>query len=268
MSHYVNDGDTAAFRAALEALNAREPFVECLAGGPRWKRDLQEELDVSRSTVYKAIRDLEEVGLVERRAEGYGLSIVGRRLVEQRATFHERADAIYQSAPLLADLGPDVDVPASLLVDGDVVSAERFAPNRPVRKIETFVRESTSLRGLSPVVIPQYVEIFHDELVSDALRAELLLEQPVVDHLLAEYPQPFDEAVEAGDLIVHATAETLPYGMLLLEGPTPRVVFIAYSPSGDLRGLIVNESTTAFEWGETQWQRHLSSARRACLEPE
>lgn len=260
MSHYASDGDEAAFRTALDALDAREPFVECLADGTMWKRDLQDELGVSRSTVYKAIRELEAVGLVERRAEGYGLSVVGRRLFEQRTAFHERADAIYQSAPLLADLRPGVDVPSALLVDGEVVSAERFAPNRPVHVIGTLVGETTSLRGLSPVVIPKYVEIFHDELVSNDLQAELLLEAPVVDHLLAEYSRPFDEAIEAGDLIVHRTNETLPYGMLLLEGPTRRIVFIAYGPSGDLRGLIVNETPEAFEWGETEWQRHLSSA--------
>lgn len=51
--------------------------------------------------------------------------------------------------------------------------------------------------------------------------------------------------------------------MLLLEGPTRRIVFIAYGPSGDLRGLIVNETPEAFDWGEAEWERHRSNAEPA-----
>lgn len=264
MSHYANDSDTAAIRAALDVLDRRERFVAVLADGPLWKRDLQDELDVSRSTVYKAIRDLEELGLVERRDDGYDLSIVGRRLYERRQQFHEVAAEIYDPVPFLSGLPTDIDLPEALFLDAELVSGERFAPNRPVRTIERLVRETESLKGLTPVVLPQYVDTFHERLISNELRAELLLERPVLEHLVTEYEGPFEEAVAAGDLAIYTTDERLAYGLLLLEAPDRRVVFIAYGPGGNLRGLIINESPAAIEWAETTWERHRSAAERTC----
>lgn len=268
MSQNFDDSDATDVRTVLDTLDTRESFVEQLADGPMWKRELQEELRFSRSTVYKAVRDLKEQGLVERRDDGYGLTLIGRLLFERRRRFHDVADAIYRSAPLLAALPSDVDIPSTLLVAADVVFAERFAPNQPVLTIESLVRDTDSLKGLSPVVLPQYVDVFHDELVFGDLQAELLLERPVVEHLCVEYERPFDEASEAGDLLVHTTDETLMYGMLLLGTPIRCVVLIVHGPNGELCGLIINETPAAIGWGEDSWGRHLANADPVCSRDE
>ena len=67
--------DTAAL---ADVLRKRAPLLETLADGPLTQRDVRDELGVSRSTVYKALRELESAGLVVGRPEGYALTGLGR----------------------------------------------------------------------------------------------------------------------------------------------------------------------------------------------
>ncbi|WP_083252599.1 GntR family transcriptional regulator [Haladaptatus sp. W1] len=61
----------------LSTVVKRAGFLTALASGPIPKRHLRDELDVSRSTVYKAVRELHEYELVERTDEGLALTLAG-----------------------------------------------------------------------------------------------------------------------------------------------------------------------------------------------
>lgn len=69
--------------------------------------DLVRSLDVSRSTVDRAVRRLESEGIVERRASGYGLTLVGRLVYEEYLTFTERTTGLLDAAPVFEALPAD-----------------------------------------------------------------------------------------------------------------------------------------------------------------
>jgi len=62
----------------VAALEKRARLLRMLADGPMDKPALRDALEVSRSTVYKALRELEELGLVHRVDDGYALTQFGR----------------------------------------------------------------------------------------------------------------------------------------------------------------------------------------------
>jgi len=245
---------------AISTVVKRAAFLDRLTDGPTSKRDLRDELNLSRSTVYKAVRELETHGLVTESDEGVELTLVGRLFADQYREFEARAAGIYDNESLLSVLPDDAPVTTDLLLGADTVLAERHAPTRPVTYIEELVQNGDSVFGVVPVVLPQYVDLFHGELVTDDLTADLVLEDPVVEYLGDEHGERFSEALATGRLSVRRTDETLPFGLIVAEGEG--LVLIVYDESGELRGILLNDTEAALDWGRDVFERYRAEATR------
>ncbi|WP_137287480.1 helix-turn-helix transcriptional regulator [Halorussus salinisoli] len=235
----------------------RAAFLDRLTDGPTSKRDLRDELDLSRSTVYKAVRELEAHGLVAETDEGTRLTLVGRLLADRYREFETHVTGVSDNESLLSVLPDDAPVTTDLVLGAETVLAERHAPTRPVAHIEELVRSADSVFGVVPVVLPQYVDLFHEELVSEGLTADLVMEAPVVEYLREEHADRFEEALATGRLSIRRTDETLPFGLIATENEG--LVLIGYEEGGELRGILLNDTQAALDWGErvfrSYWDR-------------
>lgn len=250
----------------MDVVARREAVIRTLLAEPKHKCDLQDELGVSRSTVYKAIRELESLNLVERGTEGYEPTLVGRLFFEEYERFCSKMESICASSQLLSVLPPDTDIPSDVVDGAELDLAKRHAPNRPVRSFEEMVREADALKGCSPVVLPQYVELFHEQTVDGDLKAKLVLEQPVVEHLTDNYGLEFCESLTLDTVTVRVTESELAYGLVVVEEPTPVIGVMIHDRGGELRGFITNDTADALEWGHDVWERHVSETRRVNLD--
>lgn len=237
----------------------RWPFLEQLLDGPLDRRDLQDALDVSRSTSYKAVRELEEAGLVERTAGDYALTLKGRLLAAEHRRYLTVVESICRPESLLDLLPSDTEFDAAVLVGSDVRIADRHAPGMLVREIERIVTDATALKGTAPVVIPEYVELFREGIIERGLTADLVFAAPVLEHLFEVYREPFLAAFE-GDLDVRRTEEELPFGLILVEEPSPTVAVVVYGPSGELAGLVENDSEATLSWARDRWTRYVTGS--------
>lgn len=249
-------------RETVDVLVKRAELLDRLREGPTNKRDLRDDLDVSRSTVYKAVRELEEQDVVEQTDEGCRLTLLGRLLVEEYGEFTELVGHLTRHESLLSVLPPDAPVTPNVLVGAERVVTERHAPTRPAERLEREVRSADSVVGLSPVVVPRYVELFHEEIVSNDLSADLVMERPVVDYVRTDHADQFEEALGTGRLRVRRTDETLPFGLVVTERPADpdSAIVIVYDGAGELRGVIVNDAPTAVEWGRDVFRRYYRRA--------
>lgn len=245
---------------AAAVVTHRAPVVERLSDGPKRNRTLLAELSLSRSTVYKALQELEELQLVHRGSDGYELTLTGRLLWEEHCRHEATVASICRPGGLLRVLPDDVDVPIGVLEGADVHLAERHAPIGPIVAIETLVREATELKGVGPVVLPNYVDLFHERLVEDELRAELVFERPAWEHLTRDYSGPMAESVATGNLTLWVTDDELPMGLLLVEEPVARVGMVIYDDDGGLKGVVENDAEEAYEWGHRMWNDALERA--------
>lgn len=250
----MTDPTDSGPRDVIPTVVKRAALLDRLADGPASKRDLRDELDISRSTVYKAVRELEDEGLVTETDDGVGLTLVGRLLAEEYRAFEERVTAVHDRESLLAVLPADAPVTADLLTGADAVLAERHAPARPVTSLEELVRSADRVVGLAPVILPQYVDLFYEELVERGLTADLVLEDPVVEFLREDHGDRLAEALETGRLSVRQTDETLPFGLIVAEDEG--LVLVVYDESGELRGVLLNDTEAALDWGESVFQNY------------
>ncbi len=253
----MTDDLDSDLRERISTVVKRTAFLDRLAGEPASKRDLRDELDLSRSTVYKAVRELEALGLVTETDAGVALTLVGRLLAEECRAFEERVAAVTDAEALLSALPADVPVTTDLLVGAETARGERHAPTGPVEYIDDFVRRTDRVVGFTPVVLPQYVDMFHEEVVGGGLTADLVLETPVAEYLRENHGDRLSEALATGNLSVRRTDETLPFGLVVAEDEG--LVLIVYDEGGDLRGVLLNDTEAALDWGtelfRTYWDR-------------
>ncbi|WP_435153755.1 helix-turn-helix transcriptional regulator [Haladaptatus sp. DFWS20] len=233
----------------------RAEFLSALSSGPVRKRNLRDELNLSRSTVYKAVRELQEYDLVDRTENGLTLTLAGRILEAEYNSFHDHVADVCRTRHLLSILPTDCEIPIDLIEEAEVVLAERHAPNHPVQSFEKMVLEAEYVRGLSPVALPQYVDLFYERSVSEGMDADLVLERPVVEYLVTDYSDQLQEALEAGGLSVWETEVTLPFGLIVVEGTHDSVGVVVYDKRGELRGLITNNTPQAVAWGRETFER-------------
>jgi predicted transcriptional regulator len=246
--------------ALLSTVVKRAEFLTALSSGPIPKRRLGDELGVSRSTVYKAVRELHEHELVERTEKGLALTLAGRILESEYGAFRTVAEDVRRTRELLSILPAESEISTALIEDATVVFAERHAPNHPLRYFEELVENADRVHGISPVALQQYVELFHDRATTDGMTAELVLERPVVEYLITDYGEQLDEALASKHVSVWESDDTLPFGLIVGEGDDDSVGVVVYDDRGELRGFVTNDTPAAVAWGKDVFETYCERA--------
>ena len=240
--------DTAAL---ADVLRKRAPLLETLADGPLTQRHVRDELGVSRSTVYEALRELESAGLVVGRPEGYALTGLGRLTWRRRDCYLARLNRLTVADRLLASVPPDQRLPLSLFEHGKVYVSGRHAPERPLEQMEARSEVADRLRCFSPSGMPRYLENIHERVETGRQTATLVLERPALERLGAEYDR--FEAVRADPNVeFRVLGEELPFALVLFDGD--ELGFFAYD-DGVPVGAAFSDDPDVVRWGERRYER-------------
>jgi predicted transcriptional regulator len=237
--------------AVANVLAKRTPLLTALADGPMDQRGLREELGVSRSTVYKSLKELEDEGLVEQRAGGYGLTGFGRLAWQRHDAYLARLERLTDAERLLNGLPVDRQYPPSLFERGHIVAPGRHAPERPLERMESLAGAAERLRCLSPAGMPRYLEVSHERVVATDQTVTLVIESAALSRLADSYDR-FDAAIEQPGLNVRTAAEELPFAIMLFDDDV--VGLFAYD-DGSLLGAAFSSDDDAVQWGRTVFER-------------
>lgn len=256
-----NTSDEANVQDTIRTVVQRSDLLERLADGPTSKRSLRDDLDVSRSTVYKAVRELEAHDLAEQRDGAVRLTASGRLLVERYRAFADDVSTVNRQRSLLSALPSDAPISPALLDGADCIRAEPVAPDRPLNYLEDLIREADRIVGFAPVALRRYVELFHQQLADGGLTADVVFERPVLDHIRDDYADRLRESLAADCYSLRATDADLPFGLVVAE-ETQRIAVAVYDEDGDAKGVIANDTPAALDWGRDVFERYRADAER------
>ncbi len=247
-------------RSVLEAIYRRTDLIDQLAEGVVDKRELTDQLDVSRATVDRAVRELESADLIERTEEGYALTLLGRLAHEEFRRFLERLESLHRARDQLEHLPPEFEIDPEVLVGATVMPSDQPMPHEPIKRLETLVVESNRVIGYSPVIFPEFVSLFYREITEGGLTAELFLDEALIEGLWSNYAEQFREAIttEGCTLYQLPAAHGPPVGIALLDDVT---VWIGIYDDGNLQGMIVADSARAREWARERFDYYRDHAR-------
>lgn len=248
--------------AVEELLSRRRALLERVRQGPVAKPTLVEELAVSRSTVDRAVRELEAARLVRRSQDGVALTLPGRLALDRYERFRELLADLVRSTDVLARLPADAALDPSLVDGAMVVSPERHDPRRPVGQLTTDIREAGRIRAFVAAYIPEAADAYFESIVAGDLRAELVVTPNVLDVLVRECADEMERALDAGLRLYRATVPDSPYCLLLARKDDGTVVGVTVSDEESVTGLVRNDTDAAVEWAARRFETVRDDAER------
>lgn len=243
-------------------IHRRAALLARLDDGPAEKPALAASLDSSRSTVDRAIRELESREYLRRGPAGYETTLAGHLAQrEYEDGLAALADAL-SAADLLAHLPSDAPLSMALLRDAEIHRPTPPAPRAPLDRIRELIEHAELYRGFTTaVLVPGFVEEVQSLVHCGDLDIEFVYDEPMANYVRENYTDSLRESLDAERHRMFVVDE-LPYGFGLLYGERTWTYVIAEGPDGGFRGLLVNDTDAAVAWAESLFERYRARAEQ------
>jgi predicted transcriptional regulator len=242
-------------------LENRADVLRYLVETPSTKPELVTALSAARSTIDRAVRDLEAVDCLTKRDGQYHATPTGQVALTEYDRYVAATDSMKHTSTFINSLPEDAPLDVALLHDADFFLAESHAPEAALAgSIDVFER-ATVLRGLAPVVLAFYPRLIADRVASGDLTVEIVAQENVVDSLSDLPTESVDRFVANDAVTIYATEEQLPYALWLMETPEGTDAGITAYEEGGVRGVLMNDSDTAVTWAKAQYDQYRERAQ-------
>lgn len=236
----------------LKRIVRRDQVLQLLADGAFSKPELVDEVDVSRSTVDRAVREFERVGLVTRTDDGYTLSVAGRVAFQSYEQFVADAGDALSAESVLRYLPPDADVDPAVVRGAEVISTQEQRAYLPAKRIETLIESADRIRGVAKAhTQPDSLDIYYREVVQHETEVDLVFQQSLYEQFMNVGDERTQELLDTTN-VTAATVPQVPYALFLFtdKKDRKRACLIVYDENAVLRGCLVNDSDSAVSWAE------------------
>ncbi|MFW6320228.1 MAG: helix-turn-helix transcriptional regulator [Halohasta sp.] len=222
------------------------------------KRELVEELSVSRSTVDRGIRELESAGLLARSADGYHRTLFGELLLTEYDSFASTTEALLTGHELLADLPPGFDLDPTLLEDAHIVTASQYAPHQPISALCSLLTDARWVQTVFPAVFPQVFGLWSTLDDEEMIRADIVVTEPVVTKLVSAHSETLQTLLDESRLSVHQVDADPTYGLIVAEREESATAgLVVLDERGGARAFIETDAEAAVSWVRERIDHHL-----------
>jgi tetratricopeptide (TPR) repeat protein/DNA-binding transcriptional ArsR family regulator len=270
------DGVTGA-ADTLDVLTRRVDVLQRLADAPAHVRDLVDELDQSRSTINRAIGELEDADLVKRDDDGYAATTAGRLALDRLDAFRGELGDVVAADAVLDPLPFDAPVDTRAVAGSDALLATDPAPYRPLERFHDDLADATRYRALLPALDdPRQVRLLYEHVVTQDDSAELVVAPDLFTTLREEFPRRMAAMAEADGFTLHV-GDVPPFAVGLVDvdggqgGDAETAVHVVvFSERGGVHGTLRNGTPGAVRWADERFEAALSDAddRTAELLPD
>lgn len=223
----------------------REEFLERLSNGTADKPELIDEIGASRSTVDRALKQLQLEGLVEKRSGRYGLTLYGRLTLRAYRRVLRETETMRRSKDALRLLPPSAELDPAFFRRGMVLS-DGNGETSPAAFIRELLEGAETFRTVTKSPHFELISLAHRRVVEEDMRFELVHSADSVERLNLHYPDVVESALASGNLEMYSLDDVPPFGLLKAARPTGEtVVLVLYGPGGAADTVIVNETGLA-----------------------
>jgi predicted transcriptional regulator len=234
-----------------DTLRKRTPFLELLADTSLDQRDLRDELGFSRSTVYKALQELADAGLVTEYDGEYALTGFGRLAWQRHDEYVARLSRLDAGRRLIETLPDDRQFPPALFERARIITSGRHAPERPLDRLSDAGGQVDHLRVASPSGIPRFLADLHANVEAGEQAVKIVVETDALSRLRSAYDR-FDKAAAADGLEIHHIDRQLEFAIVLFDDE--EIGLFGYD-SGALVGAAFTTDDAAIRWGQRLFDR-------------
>jgi predicted transcriptional regulator len=254
------DEDARLPRDLLIEVVRRAPMIAALREEPLDRRDLEQRLEISKSTAHRNTTSLAERGLVERTDGKYNLTEFGEAVADVVKTFESDIRTTVRLAPLFdAVAGIQPRCPIDAFSDATITTADRGDPFGPLARFVSLVQDTDTLQMLdSYAVAPTYIDEIHGR-VLDGLETKVIERTDVAEDIIENYPRKCIELC-ASEFLTMRIHDDIPFGLVIMDS---RIGLGVRDPdTGAPRAFIDTDDPDGLAWAETLFESYWRDAKR------
>lgn len=234
----------------------RAPLLEALRSQPKSLGELDDALEMSRSTIHRALGTFEDLNVVRKTDTEYALTGFGRTITGRTGEFStDLATAWDLDEFLNAVDGDGLDVPMEHFADAEVIRPEPQKAHRGVKRIIELIEEVDSLRMFSNILSPLYVDVAAREMI-DGTEIEVIFDDRLRYPLQLEYAEDAVEAFRTGRFEVYFRAD-VPFELFIAND---RMAMAAHNQDAIPRMFVETDDDDAVSWAKDLYLRHREAA--------
>lgn len=222
----------------------RTSILAALQETARTKRELATELDVSRSTIDRSVRELEQAGFLERAHEGLKLTLPGELVLDSFEKHAAELAGIEAVKPILGSFRSDLGLPPDLFRNPVVHAPNRHAPHRPSDTLVDLLADATEVKHYATGIRPEYGERYWGVVQNEGQLAVVATAE-VVTESLRENRDTLTDAFETGNFTLAETEESRPYSIVIADDAD--VCVLVYDDHA-LQMVVRNDNSGTVSW--------------------
>lgn len=235
----MTDTKSRSTSKVLVTLNKRRNILALLTDGAMRRQEILRQVEDSKTTVYRSLSQLEEVGLVESTNDGYRLNRVGKDLFQRFDRLYEYADIVTDHRRLVNHLPEQVD--PSTLKHGETVRSKEHGPQAPYRRLKREVAQCSSLTALTPVLQKDLVDVFCEQVESNQLSIELFTSDEALSILDTRV---YESLLDGEDISVRVVDQPLEHGVYIADDTTLLTLF---SDNNQITAIHITDSDAVID---------------------
>lgn len=249
----------------LETAVERRAVLTTLAEAPHHRRELQETLDISKTTCHRIVRTFDNHGLLRRTDNGYTLSTKGELIAEQTSKYVRHMRAACHLGPLAeAFEDTEFEFDVELFSDARVTRPEPDDPTLPISHEFQIFQDSEShlLLDYNQYIPPLYIEQLAELILEQGMQLEQTVPKEMVEERLERFDDLHRQQVkgEIDATISYNVHDGIPFGMTIYD--RSHVVLRAYDDeTGSIAVLVDTDDPEAVAWAEEVYEHYRERAR-------
>jgi len=240
----------------LQLLLDRLDIMSYVIDGFSDRTELVDEVDDSRSTVYRALNDLDEQNLIYENHGNYKPTPTGRILFKEVKRVDKLKRAVNEASPLINNLPADLLDPR-VFVNATTTRSSRHSTEKHLNPIINILKDSRELYLLLPTLNHRVSE----ELVSHApdMDVELIIESEFINKYMEHGNNSIEFQRICEESSVLSVNRRVPLGIAISESESNRMCIVVFH-DGWIEGIISCNSEYACTWGKNMYEEFRSGA--------
>lgn len=234
-------------------LTERHSYLCALIEQPRSKCDLENELDGSRSTLDRALRDLADADLAKYEDGVWKPTPLGRCSYKTREAYLDRLENLAEAAPLFNELSSGSPIDCAFVIGADVHETDPSMPDAVMRTLLDSVEGGQDVSVATPVIVTGFAEDFYERVRTGGnYSLELITPPDVFERTRAAFPTLTEELLDDENVSLYTASIPFSFGLWIVDSAEAGI--IVFTDQG-IRGIFLNDTTQALDWATDQYGR-------------
>lgn len=246
----------------LNLLVNRIELLNSIDENPKDKRSIVENVDWSRSTVDRGIRELESIDFIRYREGEYKATLFGKLVTSEYNQFRQSLETLLQLRPFLRWI-PDAhfEFDHHCLKDATVLGADQSNPYEPANRHADVLETSETFRALIPGIGLHQLETAWEAIQEHSQTQHVIVERKVLETLRSEshYTDLFEALCNTETVEIGVYDGTFPYFLGIYD----ETVHIGVEDQHGLpRALLETNAEEVMEWATDKFDTYKHEAER------